>query len=509
MKKQILIIMALITFSLLPAQNTEQELNLEDILIIGKSEAVSDTIKPAVDNPIYNTNKKIEELRFTPYFREYQVRKMEKEKKDNSALIQMLAGGRSIFLGRLLYCHPQKNWLNFSGKYFSSEFSDYNEQSYIEGDGYSDKKKEMEFTFAPEFREKNVYLRFQSLNYQNYWVENSVTGINLQIPQFRIESKPYFPANLALDISWNYYHSKLDDQDIDRENYDEKRNSYNIITDIDWDSGKLQPQVRLGNVNEKAFGEIDLTVSKSFSRFDKLGLWFAADNRRALPALTYAKSFDLGNSYSLSLRNTPEIVSSPRIDLLSDYNYLSDEHGIELEKTPFNHYLILQRNSDFGFFWNCRYTYDYLSYENVSIFSWRQDYITEPHQEDIWKNSIGQTASYSWKKLLISEKTTFHFYSEELLFQPLMESELKAEFIERNYRGELEVIHSSGCRIDDDNYMKDIVVMNVYFRYLIGRHFTLLLEVENVLDKDLRGYAKSVSQADAGITLLGGISFSF
>jgi len=501
MKKITILIVSLLLLNIALAQNSSSSLNLEDILILGKSEAMADSLSPAADNPLFTDNRELDKLQFTPYFNDYQnIDKVLEKSFQHRGLVQLMAGTKSDLLGRFMYQIPDFQNMKISGKYYNSENS----------------KREIDFDLSSVIKQHDVFLSFNNLKYDNEISENDVTGIRLSLPEFKIKTRNYLPDVLALNLSWNNYKTILDNDDWLDIIHDVDEDIFDVYAGAKWDLETCSPEFSIANVNKQFWGKFSLDVSNRYG-FDQLGLWLGADKYRAVPSISYAKSINLGNNFSLGLRNTPQIGSNSRNTLINEYNNLKTDADIITQKTPVNHYVILQKNDNFSVFWNCRYTYDYYNYYMYGIYPWLEYPFTIPHYYDAWNNSIGFKGNYDWKGINFTAQNTFYLFSADIEYQPNIETYLEAEYQAEKYRCGLDFTYSSftnpSAFTDDEQSGKyiysDELLLNANFRYLAGRHFTFLLEINNILNKDYRGYAQSVSEADSGIQLMGGFSYSF
>ena len=476
--KILLLIITAVSISLLYAQQNNDLLKLDDILILGKTKGFIDSLRTVPEDTTFTRKSDLTEFKYDPYIKTQTVDKIASVTRPEKFFLHLDAGNDNIINSRLSFFSLNNGFLRFDADFHNDKFQ--NEWHNMD---YS-------FSWLPSYKDRKGIFTFDRDIYIQADNSTEITGGSVRVPDWQISSAKNGSGKLSTAISYYYYNQT-------KENEDKKE--LNGSLDFEWNMAGITTGIYAGYQAEnpviKAWTGLDMT------RLDKLALWFAADNIHIYPSLQYSKAFSLGKDFTLIIKNEPLISSSNRRQFMENNHYLDISPDYRQTKSILNHYLSLRYEGKFfiNLLWNARYMMDRMNYT-------ANDFYYEPQFLDLWENELSAQLKYEWRQVTLSENASYTIYSEDIYFAPVFELQSQLNYKYSKLNSCLAVNYNTGRYDSDMEYMKDMFMINLKFNYQLYKNIDLLLKAENIADIEYRRFDHSPAE---GLHILGGFEVVF
>ncbi len=476
--KILLLSITILSFFLANAQQNNDLLELDDILILGKSVGFVDSIQAAPEDTTYTRKANLTDFKFDPYIKTQSINKITSFSRPKKFFLHLDAGNDHIINSRLLFISPDNGLLRFDADFHTVKFQD------------DWQNMDYSFCWLPSYKNRKGIFSFDRDIYN--WADSctEITGGNILIPDWQISSAKYGSGKFSTAISYYFY---------DQNKGNDTKKELNGSLDLNWNITGITAGIFAGYQAEnpviKAWTGIDSTW------IDKIALWLAADNNHLFPSLSYSQTFSLGKNIALILQNDPLISTKNRRQILENNHYLDISSDCRQTKSILNHYIALHYEGKYfiNLFWNARYMIDRMNYTTNNQYY-------EPQFLDLWENELSAQFRYDWKQITLSEKASYTIYSEDIYFVPAFELQSQLSYKYSRINSCLGLNYNTGRHDADWDNMKDMLLINLKFDYQVNKYLKLLIKTENIANIEYRKYDLSPAE---GLLILGGFDLIF
>ncbi|MCK4653593.1 MAG: hypothetical protein KAU01_04030, partial [Candidatus Cloacimonetes bacterium] len=263
--KKLLIFAFLVFILLLHAENPqEDQLDLGDILIIGETTALSDTVSGERDLVQYWYVSEPQQFEFRAFFSFPEIQLPEPFALRDNLAIQIIGGN-------YYFCY-------FRGVYSSGDYLRFTTDFYYKKIEEDWKDTKCSFTWQPAFNNHNFNLQLLQDKYESESGDTKIEGINLKYDNNFISIRNFDSLILDLDVKLCYNEfSQLDAsaKDFDFLSYT-KMKYENYLGEIEIN---LLKQSLSGNISGKV---------TNLLFFDEIGLWFGVDKEHLYPSIEFS-----------------------------------------------------------------------------------------------------------------------------------------------------------------------------------------------------------------------------
>ena len=440
-----------------------KDINLEDIVIKGKSSSIIDSIKlelhPKTEWQIDNINK------LNYYFRSTPIPAKMAKPKNQKNLLEISAGNYSLgkinFSSKiggdwqLSYRHKiiQKDW-------FDSDFSF----------GWSNKKYDFLRLDYLGFSTKNEFSD-NSLNYHSTILQfDDMENFNSIFESMKI-------SNLDFRFFPSYY-----------QNYQKKTSTdFNFSASSTINSTKyLQLNPKINYYHKFLSGSMLMDFSK-IPYIDKFGIWFGTNKNGFYPSLKYSYKYNYKN-IELSFNQNPEMHFLDYAQLLSEniYQQLKQQESnrVDIINSTFKveHEFFFKTSA----FYNIIYTMNENYYEQIAA-----DSLYKINFDDYLKQKFGFEIRFNLSDLIFSQQTSVLLVSgadEYIPYLPNIASITSIEYLFDKVN--FNIVGNYFSQIKDENGVSidNRFILNSKLNYSFRPQLKFYLEAGNLFDNRYRKY---------------------
>ncbi|MCK4311767.1 MAG: hypothetical protein KAW88_03420, partial [Candidatus Cloacimonetes bacterium] len=345
--KRLLIFPFFIFALLLQAEKPEQnQLDLGDILIIGETSALSDTVSGERDLAQYWYVSEPQQFEFKAFFSFPEIQLPKPFALRDNLAIQIIGGN-------YYFC-------DFRGVYSSGNYLRFTTDFYCEKIEEDWKDTKYSFTWQPAFNNHNFNLQLLQDKYESESGDTKIEGINLKYDNNFISIRNFnsLTFDLGVKLCYNEFSQLVESaMDFDFLSYT-KLKYENYLGEIDFN---LLKQSLSGDISAKV---------TNLSFFDEIGFWFGVDKEHIYPSIEFSTEFNPFPKLYLLLENKPQIGKVSRKDAFQQNNYQRIIMDKLQTKKPLNGSVALKYNCfiPFTLLYNISWNQDFKNYYSTGSF---------------------------------------------------------------------------------------------------------------------------------------------
>ncbi|MBW6515242.1 MAG: TonB-dependent receptor [Candidatus Cloacimonetes bacterium] len=484
-----LLITIVIMFFLLPlsqifAQAPEDEIKLPDIIILGETEKLLDTISLEERlRPFWNLHS-LKRFEYEPFLTPESMIPYQEKIKRYDGLIS-LHGGNTYYLNFLgLYDNPRNNWLSFYAG-FQNRQNDKNRIRRSFFAGWSPSYKSIAFDLETSYYlfEQQTDLQTESIN------RTEELGFSLTLETDRAVINPIDIRNVYLNISYKDYKQVLP-------YYNGENDLPGIttkITDIDLhtrmtfplEEAELSIPIEIILVKQTSPGLNAGVRIEDFFLLDNISLHLIADRYALFPSIGFQFKYDL-NSYSrIFLANEPQIDTRNRSDFLLDNPDQELKVNKRIVKNPLNASLTFENDRwlPLSLAYKIRWHKDYLYYSEST-----EQYLFAQNNTDLMEQQLSLVLAYHIKDILLRNSFEYFSYNEDIPFIPQWQNKTTIGWYAVDWQIWSDLIYIGKRKNLIDVAMKDALLLSFTARKKIIDNLTAEVSVNNLLDQSYRKY---------------------
>ncbi|MCF7911510.1 MAG: hypothetical protein K9M99_03200 [Candidatus Cloacimonetes bacterium] len=467
------------------AQKNDDMLELEDIIVVGKSQGFTDSLKTVPENLTYTRKADLSDFAYIPKLQTFSVTKNHTSALPVDQFLWLLdAGSQSVINSRLLYNSTKSSLLKFQADF-------HNEQTTSDW-----RNNELSFAWMPQFyQHQAIFSYYREL----YEFDESSTMINTAqaaVPDWKIDLAAKGAAEISARLSYTFLQQDLDDDTEVTRNYD-------ASLGIKWQKNRL-----LAGVSADFLAEQFMTqawLAKNDLLLDQMGLWLATDQKQLAVSLKYSQAFSLGHDFSLILKNEPYQGKSTLRQVLEDNHYLDISSDFRQEIVPANNFICWQYESNFqtALWLNSRYILNRMNY--VQSEEW-PELIYEPEYLNVWENEIALSINWQWKNMSYEHRAGYPIYDKDINFAPIFTCRNEVNYQYKKMKAGFSLKYNTGRKDTEQSYLPDVMLININLGYQLMPNLSFSAKAINIADSDYREFDLP---AEDKMSITGGFELSF
>ncbi|MDP8220239.1 MAG: hypothetical protein P9X26_02765 [Candidatus Stygibacter frigidus] len=484
MKKSQIILLIAILFSTcnIFAQQKDDFIKLEDIVVFGKSHGFTDSLKVLKEDYSLTGIKDINEFAYEPYLKTYTIRKQkELPKTKDQAVFHFMAGSKSLIRSHLVYNSPKSDLLKFS--------ADYAQDSY-----QSDwQNTNLSLYWLPQINDHKAILSYYQNCYQLDEGMAKLSGGKIITPDWQIDTS----ASGTYDISGKFAYTSSHQEDDWNDTITQK--DYDAELDLNWQKNNLKASATMDFLIDNP--QMQSWFLRENWIIDQAGLWLGVDPEIISVSFKYSHNISLGKNFSLLVSNDPYLSRFDRKALLELNNYLDLSSEFLQQHVPVNNSICMQYERGFvaEMSLNSKYIVNQMNYVMM------QQYY-EPEYLDNWVNEVSARLSWQWHDISFDHQAGYTIYDNKINFAPAFTFDNKLNYAYQKLTAELELNYNTGRIDQDDKYLEDALLLNFGIKYRVFNNLLFTAKVENIANNEYQKYLLSPKISTA---VLGGFELNF
>ena len=475
----------------LAAQVPEEEIKLPDIIILGETEKLLDTISLEERlRPYWNLHS-LQEFEYEPYLQPEPLVPYEKKSKDYQGLVSLHGGNTCYYNLRGMFRSFSNPLLTFYAELQNRQIEKERLDRSFQG-GWLPSYNNLDFalgmtyyTFQTEAKDPATENRVK-INEQDHY------GISLALESPGFNNSPVEVKDIYFRIAYNSYEQDLLINNlVDTPPFvkSEKIADIDLHTKVSFamEESGLSAPVEFLLVKQSSLG-LNAGVRKDdLSVLDYLSLHIIADRYALIPSIGFHSKLDVSPFVRFFLANEPQIDSRTRYDFMRDNPDQNLNLNKRLSKIPLNASLTLENDRlvplslSYALRWHKDYLYYGYPYQNY--------FIQVP--TDLLEQQLSLVLSYQWQEFLVRNSFEYFNYGEEIPFLPQWQNNTTLGWFPRNFQIWSDLTFISDRQNIGGNDMEDALLLSLTARKKIIGNLTAELSAFNLLDQAYRKYELS------------------
>jgi len=491
MKTSQIILLIAILFSTcnIFAQQKNDFIKLEDIVVFGKSHGLNDSLKVTKEDYSLTGINDISKFAYEPYLKTYSIKKqLVLPKANEQAVLHLMAGSKSLVRSHLAYHSPKSELLRFSADYDQDIYqSDWQNSS-------------LSLYWLSQVTKYHTILSYYQRKYQIPEANTEFSGGKAILPDWQIDLSHYGTGNITGEIAYTQFEQKDNFNDpVSQKDFDA-----NIL--MNWYNNDLNGGISADYLIDTF--QMRSWIQKENWWLDQAGLWIALDPDQISASFKYCHSISLGKDFSLLLSNKPYLGRYDRKSLLENNHYLDLSPDIKQENVPLNHTICWQYEGKIfaSIALNNRYILNQMNYTMIEHPDEWVDVFYEPEYLNNWENEISARLCWQWNNISFDHQAEYTIYENNINFTPAFSLNNDLNYTYQKLTTTLDLIYNTGRCDQDNNYMKDALLLNIGLQYKLLNNLNLTAKVENVANNK---YQKFLLSPKRSIVVLGGFELNF
>jgi hypothetical protein len=470
-------------------QQNDDLLELEDIIVLGKSQGFTDSLQAVPEDFSYTRKSDLSDFAYIPKLQTFSVYQNHASTLAEDQFIWHLQGGsESIINSRLGYNSNKSTLLKFEAEYYNEEY----QTDWLNNTLF--------FAWLPEYKQHQAIFSYQRELYELDEGSTQYDAGQVLIPNWKLDLARNGKAEIDATFSYTDWQQEMDN------NETENLVDLDAGLGINWQKNCLRAGLTADYLAEEFIMQTWLT--KDDLLIDQLGLWLAVDQNQLAASLKYSHSISLGKDFSLLLKNEPYLGKYKRRQFLQDNHYLDIATNFRQENIPINHSLCWQYNGrvQTAFRLNSKYVLNRMNYVLVQQLDEWSDLYYEPQYLDIWENELFLSINWQWENLSCQHLASYTFYGEIINYAPLLECRNDLYYQYQKLNASLSLEYNTGRKDISHTYLKDAFLLDMAIGYQLSRNLILTVKAANIADTEYQKYDLS---AEEKLSILGGFELSF
>jgi len=479
------------------SQTPDDEIELPDIIILGETEKLIDTISLERRlRPFWNLDS-LKEFEYKPTLNPQPPHDYEELIRERNGYLSIFGGNRYYMDFDVLYRSPRTDLLTFYSSFRNREVvNDRLDRLFRAG-------------WLPSYRQTNFALNasYRMFSDEMEWLEDTYTTVNdlahytISLSFHREDSAalPLPVKDIFIKAAFNNYQQEFFNQDthIVEEDMTEidiharmiipltRPFSFFSFLSEESDQGGLSIPLEMVLLKKNTFG-VNFGLQKdNFALFDYLGLKIIADSYGMIPSVALHSKLDLSRYLRLILINAPELDTRTRGDFLLDNPDQIIDVNKKLVKTPLNASLILENDRviPLSLSYSVRWHKDYLYYCLTEM-----QWLFAQYNIDMLEQEISFSMAYRYRDLQLSNTLNYLMQDKEIPFIPTWSNKTTLGWFgdKSQIWSDLEYIAERRDLVDEK--MNDVFLLSLSARRQIIRNLSIEAGVYNILKEPYRKY---------------------
>ncbi len=479
------------------SQIPEDEIELPDIIILGETEKLIDTISLEQRlRPYWNLDS-LREFEYRPALNPEAPEDYEEFVEERNGYLSIFGGNRYFMDFDVMYQSPRTDLLTF--------YSSFKNREVVTG------RPDRLFRagWLPSYHQSDFALNasYRMFSDEMEWLENTNTVINdlahytVSLSFLREDSAdlPLPVKDIFIEAAFNNYQQETFNEDTNI--VEEEINDIDIHGSMtipltrpfsffslhkdDTDQGGLSIPLEIVLLKKNTFG-INIGLRKdNLAMFDYLGLNIIADSYGIVPSVALHSKLDVNSYLRLILVNEPDIDSRTRSVFLLDNPDQNINMNKRLVKTPLNASLILEndRAIPLSLSYSIRWNKDYLFY-GFSEMQW----LFAQYNTDLLEQEISFSLAYRYRDLQLSNTLNYLIQEKKIPFIPEWNNKTTLGWYGENSQiwCELEYIAERTDLIEEN--MDEVFLLSLSTRRQIISNLSVEAGIYNILREPYRKY---------------------
>ena len=477
------------------AQRNDDLIKLEDIVVFGKSHGFNDSLKVVKEDNSFTGITDLSKFDYEPFLSTYSIKKAEiSSHPDDKATLHLMAGSKSLIKSHLTINSQKYKFLKFSADY---------DQDIYQPDWQN---SNLSLYWLPQIKDHKAILSYYQNNYQLDAGDTKLSGGKIISPDWQIDLSSY--GNYDISGKFAYTHTHQEDDFNDAVTQDD----YDAELDLNWHKNDLKASVSMDYLIDNF--QMQSWFIKENWILDQAGLWLGVDPQLGVDpeiisvSFKYSHNISLGKDFSLLLANKPYLGKSDRKNFLETNHYLDISPDIKQANVPLNHTICWQYEGKINaaIALNSRYILNQMNYVMIKQFDEWDDVYYEPEYLDNWENVISARLSWKWHEISFDHQAEYTIYENKINFAPAFVFDNKLKYVYQKLTASLNLRYNTGRCDNENNYMKDALLLDLSFKFQMIKNLVLVAKAENIANNDYQEYNMSPKKT---AVVLGGFELNF
>lgn len=268
--------------------------------------------------------------------------------------------------------------------------------------------------------------------------------------------------------------------------------------------------VKLSSVRKKEAVSIAFIINELFL-FDNVGLYLVADDSSLLPSAIFNLDYHLNRQLSIHLDNTPFYESKPRTHYINDNPDIITNFDNPLTKTILNSTVSLNSNYllPLSLSYNVRWNKDY-HYYGINADST----LFQLQDTDLLEHNVTLSSAYHYRAFSVRIGTCYSLTDKDNIpFRAEWEHSLTAGWNHHNTSLSAKLSYLTGRYDTSGNSLNDPFLLDFYLRQRLTTNLALNIDLNNILGHEYSKYSlppeSEKSIPHTGFKAQAGLSWSF